>query len=93
MGDEKNSLSLTWGSNPNRPDHPGRSQSLYRLSYSGSNTVEKASLSKLKTKPNFLIDITAKFKPLLLLIIQGCIQKFLDWPPGARTANGTALCR
>jgi hypothetical protein len=22
----------------------------------------------------------------------GCIQKFLDWPPGARTANGTALC-
>jgi hypothetical protein len=24
--------------------------------------------------------------------IGGCIQKFLDWPPGARTANGTALC-
>jgi hypothetical protein len=24
--------------------------------------------------------------------IRGCIQKFLDWPPGARTANGTALC-
>jgi len=23
--------------------------------------------------------------------IQGCIQKFLDWLPGARTANGTAL--
>jgi len=22
----------------------------------------------------------------------GCIQKFPDWPPGARTANGTALC-
>jgi hypothetical protein len=22
----------------------------------------------------------------------GCIQKFLDWLPGARTANGTALC-
>jgi len=21
-----------------------------------------------------------------------CIQKFPDWPPGARTANGTALC-
>jgi hypothetical protein len=20
------------------------------------------------------------------------IQKFPDWPPGARTANGTALC-
>jgi hypothetical protein len=24
--------------------------------------------------------------------IQGCIQKFPDWPPGSRTANGTALC-
>jgi len=24
--------------------------------------------------------------------VQGCIQKFPDWPPGARTANGTALC-
>jgi hypothetical protein len=22
----------------------------------------------------------------------GCIQKFPDWPPGTRTANGTALC-
>jgi hypothetical protein len=21
-----------------------------------------------------------------------CIQKFPDWPPGPRTANGTALC-
>jgi hypothetical protein len=24
--------------------------------------------------------------------IGGCIQKFPDWQPGARTANGTALC-
>jgi hypothetical protein len=24
--------------------------------------------------------------------IQGCIQKFPDWPPGARIANDTALC-
>jgi hypothetical protein len=24
--------------------------------------------------------------------IRGCIQKFPAWPPGARTANGTALC-
>jgi hypothetical protein len=23
--------------------------------------------------------------------IRGCIQKFPDWPPGARTANGTAV--
>jgi hypothetical protein len=25
-------------------------------------------------------------------VIQGCIQKFPDWPPGARTANVTVLC-
>jgi hypothetical protein len=24
--------------------------------------------------------------------IRGCIQKFPDWPPGASTVNGTALC-
>jgi hypothetical protein len=24
--------------------------------------------------------------------VRGCIQKFPDWPPGARTANFTALC-
>jgi hypothetical protein len=24
--------------------------------------------------------------------VRGCIQKFPDWPPGARTANGTVLC-
>jgi hypothetical protein len=24
--------------------------------------------------------------------LRGCFQKFPDWPPGARTANGTALC-
>jgi hypothetical protein len=28
----------------------------------------------------------------ILSHIRGCIQKFPDWPPGARTANGTALC-
>jgi hypothetical protein len=25
--------------------------------------------------------------------LRGYIQKFPDWPPGARTASGTALCR
>jgi hypothetical protein len=30
--------------------------------------------------------------PHLHVNIQGRIQKFLDWPPRARTANGTALC-
>jgi hypothetical protein len=25
-------------------------------------------------------------------VIRGCFKKFPYWPPGARTANGTALC-
>jgi hypothetical protein len=24
--------------------------------------------------------------------VRGCVQNFPDWPPGARTANGTSLC-
>jgi hypothetical protein len=24
--------------------------------------------------------------------LRGCTQKFWDWPPGARTTNGTVLC-
>jgi hypothetical protein len=28
----------------------------------------------------------------ITIAIRGCIQKFSDWPPGARTANGTVLC-
>jgi len=26
------------------------------------------------------------------MYIRGCIQKFPDWPPGARTVDGIALC-
>jgi len=29
---------------------------------------------------------------LLDIHIRGCIQNCPDWPPGARAANGTALC-
>jgi hypothetical protein len=25
-------------------------------------------------------------------VVRECIQNFPDWPPGARTVNGTALC-
>jgi hypothetical protein len=28
----------------------------------------------------------------IILDVRGCIQKFPDWSPGAKTANGTALC-
>jgi hypothetical protein len=29
---------------------------------------------------------------IYLLNIRGCIKKFPDWSPGARSANGTVLC-
>jgi hypothetical protein len=41
------------------------------------------------------VRLTIHFHLVLKLRIRRstrCIQKFPDWPPGARTANGTALC-
>jgi hypothetical protein len=29
---------------------------------------------------------------MCLALVRECMQKFPDWPPGARTASGTALC-
>jgi len=33
-----------------------------------------------------------KVQTIPIWSIRVCIQKFPDWPPGARTANGTAPC-
>jgi hypothetical protein len=38
-----------------------------------------------------LVGIYVKFIACILHLIRRCIQKFPDWPPGARSANGTAL--
>jgi hypothetical protein len=46
---------------------------------------------RLRTAPCWLSAIVCLMY-VLKLRVQGCIQKFPDWPPGARTANGTALC-
>jgi hypothetical protein len=42
----------------------------------------------------YTILVFAEWHKLGLLIhnVRGCIQKFPDWPPGAWTANVTALC-
>jgi hypothetical protein len=37
-------------------------------------------------------DFLLKKKKFIAQKIGGRIQKFPDWPPGARTENGTALC-
>jgi hypothetical protein len=49
-------------------------------------------IPSLTTSSVPLNTLTLQFTPSLLHEIRGCIQKFPDWPPGARTANGTALC-
>jgi hypothetical protein len=42
------------------------------------------------------VDISAPPPPQCLIVqcffVRECIHKFPDWPPGARTANGTDLC-
>jgi hypothetical protein len=42
--------------------------------------------------PGSWAECVGRFSCLDLNILRMCIQKFPDWPPGARTANGTALC-
>jgi hypothetical protein len=46
----------------------------------------------------FALDLRSPFRNIyggtlrIVLTLRGCIRKFPDWPPGARTANDTALC-
>jgi hypothetical protein len=54
------------------------------LSFKASNGTE--------TVNEELGKIWIRFLFACLQTLQVCIQKFPDWPPGARTANGTALC-
>jgi hypothetical protein len=39
-----------------------------------------------------IITTTTTIIIIIIIIKLGCIQKFMDCPPGARTANGTAPC-
>jgi len=53
-----------------------------------SSTKEKYQAAQMRKEP------TRRRVPVFSYskIIWGCIQKFQDWPPGAKTANGTGLC-
>jgi hypothetical protein len=49
----------------------------------------------VSTCPDFHLgytQYTRGINPTVLMNLRGCIQTFPDWPPGARTANGTILC-
>jgi hypothetical protein len=63
------------------------------------NTTQNIALMKIYKsclKISLCDDYLMKLKNTLLflwsLIYRRCIQKFPDWPPGARTTNGKALC-
>jgi hypothetical protein len=63
------------------------------------NSRSKWRVRKLLDTPSYILRTAREVmlpQPLRfvnsLIAIGGCIQKFPDWPPGARTANGTALC-
>jgi hypothetical protein len=49
------------------------------------------SVVRLHVLPSFRFMVQLKYK-ILMWKLRGCIQKFPDWPLGARIANGTALC-
>jgi hypothetical protein len=57
-----------------------------------SSVLQPPTISSL-LDPNIINTMFSNtFSVCSSLSIRGCIQKFPDWPPGFRTANGTALC-
>jgi hypothetical protein len=68
---------------PNTPSWRG-AQFVERLTKLFWTTYIRKRRSYLQDLPHILHDAN--------WVIRGCIQKFPDWPPGVRTANGTALC-
>jgi hypothetical protein len=55
---------------------------------SSPGTVARGNVYKFWYSPMHVLTCPIKINEH----IRGCNQKFLDWPPGVRTANGTALC-
>jgi len=52
----------------------------------------KGSVGTLMTVTDLALHSDTLYLPRIALNKRGCIQKFPDWPPGARTADGRALC-
>jgi hypothetical protein len=64
----------------------GKSESSLRHLVSGANST---GVKRPRRETNHL-HLVPRLK--LRGVIRRCTQKFPDWPPGAITANGTALC-
>jgi hypothetical protein len=59
--------------------------------YWNYNAASVLFMSSLKVTARFLTCLQET--SIFHAYVSGCSQKFPDWPPVARTANGTALCR
>jgi hypothetical protein len=53
--------------------------------------VEVHDITSQKTLTLVSCGLNAEMRTEAIGYIRGCIEKFPDWPPGARTANGTVL--
>jgi hypothetical protein len=70
---------LTWVPDGNFHNflYPAISIKLFHLSFTRNSILKALKRGCTRTR---------------IVIIRGCIQKFPDWPPEARTANGRAIC-
>jgi hypothetical protein len=71
-------------------DHPFRSESLYWLSCPVLHTRMRVNLVQTLGPVCMFED---PINDLFVDTVPGRIQKFPDWLPGTRTANGRALCQ
>jgi hypothetical protein len=81
--------------------HVGKEDmSMHTLKKKSSSVIKMASTALFPADSVlFILKNMLKIETVLIhcqyrlsLSLGGRIQKFPDWPPGARTANGTALC-
>jgi hypothetical protein len=56
------------------------------------NTFQVCSFHRFREQVSYQRKITGNIAYFNLQVYTRCIQTFPDWPPGARTANGIALC-
>jgi hypothetical protein len=67
---------------------PSSAEVKYAWSYISTPSYTFMTWCLIKDKDNFTF---LQYEPCTLYLLRGCSQKFPDWPPGTRTANGTAL--
>jgi hypothetical protein len=78
-------------------DHSHSSTAEVKNAWSSTSTPQYVFMTWFLIKEAHLHGVVLNIGQLYLFLylrasVRMCTQKFPDWPPGARTANGTALC-